>query len=102
MNLHEQLQTLTDMTALKAMAYDAIAAKEEAERNLDQINNRIRQVMMGQATTAAPAAPTAANGGSVDETQQGSDATPPAGNDNGAAAASFSDGSDGSQPSQGQ
>lgn len=62
MNL--DLQTVNDPVALKAMAYDAIAAKEQAEQNLRAINQRIREVL----GHVPPAGETAADGGSVDET----------------------------------
>lgn len=35
------ISTITDINTLKAMAYDQIAAKEQAERNLNAINQRI-------------------------------------------------------------
>ncbi len=48
------LQTITDINQLKAMAYDQIASKEQAERNLNNINQRITQVMSTPLPKAAP------------------------------------------------
>ncbi len=42
------LSKIDDLTILKALAYDQIAIKEEAARNLDHINNRIIQVKQTQ------------------------------------------------------
>lgn len=41
------LSTITDLVTLKSMAYDQIALKEQAERNLSVINDRIAQVSAG-------------------------------------------------------
>lgn len=38
------LSMATDINELKAMAYDQIALKEQAERNLTAINNRIAEL----------------------------------------------------------
>ena len=48
------LSTVTDMNQLKAMAYDQIALKEQAERNLNIINARIEQ-LLPKPSTAEPA-----------------------------------------------
>jgi hypothetical protein len=39
------INNISDPTELKAMAYDQIAAKEQAENTLAAINNRLRQVL---------------------------------------------------------
>jgi outer membrane protein TolC len=39
------VSTITDLQALKALAYDAIAAKEQAEQDLRTINSRISELM---------------------------------------------------------
>ena len=42
------LDVITDIDQLKSMAYDQIAAKEQAENNLKNINGRIAQIMGSQ------------------------------------------------------
>lgn len=39
------ISVITDLKTLKSMAYDQMAEKEKAERNLNNINARISQVM---------------------------------------------------------
>lgn len=39
------IQNITDLKELKAMAYDQIANKEQAENNLQVINQRIAQIV---------------------------------------------------------
>jgi hypothetical protein len=46
------ISTITDVNQLKAMAYDQIASKEQAQRNLDAINQRIGEVMTADAEAA--------------------------------------------------
>lgn len=41
------ISKVTDLTTLKAMAYDEIAKKETAEKNLMLINQQITTVMQG-------------------------------------------------------
>lgn len=38
------ITTITDITVLKAMAYDQISALEQAQQNIRVINERINQV----------------------------------------------------------
>lgn len=38
------LSTINDLVLLKSMAYDQIGIKEQAERSLSAINNRITEV----------------------------------------------------------
>lgn len=45
---------VTDINALKAMAYDAIAQKENAEGNLNIINNRIAELQQEQIQLPGP------------------------------------------------
>lgn len=53
------LNEITDLKELKAMAYDQMTNKELAERNLAAINARIAQVApAGATTTTEPAEPT--------------------------------------------
>lgn len=47
------VSTITDLKELKAMAYDQIAQKEQAEANLKNINQRILQVSQGEKAIAA-------------------------------------------------
>lgn len=42
------LSKITDLKELKALAYDQIAAREVAERNLQAINQRISQLSQAQ------------------------------------------------------
>ena len=42
------LSQITDLVTLKSMAYDAIFNKEQAERELQNINNRISQIVQEQ------------------------------------------------------
>lgn len=42
------LTQITDLTQLKAVAYDQIGLKEQAERNLQAVNQRIAQVSQNQ------------------------------------------------------
>lgn len=39
------ISTISDLQTLKALAYDAIAAKEQAEQDLRIINTRIAELM---------------------------------------------------------
>lgn len=48
------LEQITTINELKAMAYDQIAVKEQADNNLKNINERIAQLVSG---TAAPKVP---------------------------------------------
>lgn len=66
------VNTITDMKELKSLAYDQIAAKETAEKNLQMINNRIVQVAQEGDNKAVPKAdPAAASAGDA-----GSDSAP--------------------------
>lgn len=95
--MNQELASITDMNALKAMAYDAIAAKEEAERHLGAINNRIRQLMV----TAAPAAPALPTAGAAADPTATETPTPPA--TTGADDSASAEGSDGAAaPTTGQ
>lgn len=49
---------ITDINALKVIAYDAIAAKERAEQNLRYINGRIQELSDAQVKLPAPATDT--------------------------------------------
>jgi hypothetical protein len=51
--MHTDLSTITDPKELKALAYDEIANKEQAERNLAAINNRLVEVINGAVDAAA-------------------------------------------------
>lgn len=42
------VSTITDIKELKAMAYDQIAAKEQVQRNLNAINQRITEVAQAE------------------------------------------------------
>jgi hypothetical protein len=42
------INKINDLQALKAMAYDCIARKETAERDLQIINNRIAEITEAQ------------------------------------------------------
>ena len=44
--------TITDLSTLKALAYDQIAAKEIAQNTLNAINNRITELMQVQVAEA--------------------------------------------------
>jgi hypothetical protein len=47
--MQTDLSTIDDPKELKSLAYDQIANKEEAERNLAAINNRLVQVITAAA-----------------------------------------------------
>lgn len=51
------ISNITDLQQLKAMAYDAIAQKEQAENNLNVINQRIGQLTAAANNFVANAAP---------------------------------------------
>ena len=59
------LSTITDIKELKALAYDQIAEKENAERNLAVINERIRELNSISENTISDEAPSSKdnNGG---------------------------------------
>lgn len=40
------INEITDINRLKALAYDEVALLENHKRNLEMLNNRIRQVQM--------------------------------------------------------
>lgn len=48
------VNTINDINALKAMAYDAISQKENAEQNLQVINNRIAVLQQEQIKLPGP------------------------------------------------
>lgn len=78
------VSNLTNLTLLKSLAYDQIALKEQAERNLRVINDRIVQVSAqsdnaGEPGTTPPLPPEAGDESTTTTTtvvpENGSDAT---------------------------
>lgn len=50
------LRKINDITTLKAMAYDVMQVKQDAEDDLVKINRRMEQIQAEQAEAAAQAA----------------------------------------------
>jgi hypothetical protein len=48
------LKAIDDPMQLKALAYDQIAVKEQAENNLNAINQRLAQVVNGVSNEPSP------------------------------------------------
>lgn len=55
--MQTDLSLIDDAKELKSMAYDQIANKEEAERNLAKINQRLIEVMAPKPDEAEPKPP---------------------------------------------
>jgi len=70
----QNVSTVTDLKELKAMAYDQIAQKEQAEQNLKVINQRIVQVAQDTAASKTADPNASAGDGSAESETKGSDA----------------------------
>lgn len=55
------LSTINDPNALKIMHYDALVAKEQADRNIDAINQRLAQLAQEAASKGVKDEPKKAN-----------------------------------------